>query len=258
MALKAILDTLDGLADPIKALYSAKDGKFALDVEGAVSAADLASANAKVVEFRDKNIAQSKELDDLRPLKAQAAKFEGLDVDAAKAALEKVKALGTKDVATIVQEAVAAAIKPVSDKLAATEATSAANAKRADDSTLRAVIGEKFGKAGGEPGALDYIVGKAAGAFVIENGALKAAPNTFSTAKPGEPLGVDEWLGTQTKESAFAFKPSTGAGADPKPGAGGGPKPGQKVLLNPTAQQLGEHAGAIRKGEMRPEFTTST
>jgi hypothetical protein len=262
MSLKAILDTLDGLDAPIKALYTAKDGKFVLDVEGVASATDLAAANAKVVEFRDKNIAQSKELDDLRPLKAQAAKFEGIDLDAAKDALAKVAALGKKgvkdadDLNAIVQAAVQAAIKPVSDKLAATEATSLANAKRADDSTLRAIVIDKFLKAGGEPGASEFIIGKAGGEFLIENGTLKAQPNKFSATKPGEPLGVDEWMGAQTKESAFAFKPSTGGGAEGKPGSGGGGKPGQKVLTNPTPQQLGEHMQEIRSGKMRIETTT--
>lgn len=56
MALKAILESLEGLSDEVKALYVEKDGKFVLDVEGAEDNSGLKSA-------LDKERARARELE---------------------------------------------------------------------------------------------------------------------------------------------------------------------------------------------------
>ncbi len=121
---------------------------------------------------------------------------------------------------------------------------------------MSSTLGDKFIKAGGLPEAKEFIAGKARGVFIVEGGVIKAAPNQFSIDKPGEALGLDEWLTRMTKEASFAFKPSNGSGANPvKPGDPARPA-GQRVIKDPTPQQLGEFASEVKKGTVRFEYST--
>ncbi|HMF88751.1 MAG TPA: hypothetical protein VK575_11790, partial [Gemmatimonadaceae bacterium] len=221
----------------------------------------LEASNAKVVEFRDNNIKHLQELGELRPLKV---KLDGVDIDAAKAALTKVKDLENKgitkpdDIAAQIKASVEAALAPVQAELKSFQDKAADADKRANDAVKRSAIGEKFAAAGGEPTALDFILSKSAGKFVIEGGVLRAAQNVFSTDKPGEPLSVEEWLTQQTKESPFAFKLSTGGGAETGPKGTIVRPAGQNVIKDPTPQQLGDpkNAKAVREGTLRYEYTS--
>jgi len=265
-ALTPVVDSLDKVPESARTFYEPKDGKFHVILDAApagfVPAAELATANGKVVEFRDNNIKLVKEVEELRPLKTKYAGIE--DPEAAKAAITELAALKAKgitkpdDISTQITAAVKAAQQPLLDEVASMKASSAADRKRADDATLRQTISEHFTKAGGIPSALDFIVTKASSVFQVESGAVKAQANRFSSEKPGDPLTVEEWLKGQVKESDFAFKLSNGGGADPLRtggGGGGGLKPGQILLKDPTPQQLGQHADAIRKGTMKVEYS---
>lgn len=261
MALAAVVDSLDKIPEAVRSEYQQKDGKYHLSIEGTPAgfapASDLAAANGKVVEFRDKNIQLLQEVEPLRRLKTD---FDGIDAAAAKDALAQVDALGKKgvkkadDLATAIKSAVDAAMAPLNEKLTAAERAAADNAKRADESLFRSAIGEKFSKAGGKGKALDFVVGQAASVFEVKDGKIVAKSNQFSADKPGDPLGVDEWLTVQARENDFAFEPSGGSGAAPVKGALG-LKPGQTVLRDPTPRQLGEAAADIKAGKIKVEYS---
>jgi len=263
-ALAPTIDKLEDVAEPARQFYKSDgSGKFVVDLTGAptgfVSAADLAAANARVVEFRDNNITLKRTVDELTPLKDKLA---GVDIDAAKAALVQVEELKKKgitkpeDIATAITTAVNAAVAPLTQQITSITTTAQEAQKRADAGTMRSTIQETFTKAGGVPEALDFVINKAAGVFIVEGGNVKAAANQFSVDKPGEPLSITEWMTKLTKDASFAFKGSGGGGANPLPAGGGGPiRPaGQLVIKNPTPQQLGEHAADIRAGKMRVEY----
>lgn len=58
MALKALLDTLDGVDDALKPFYAERDGKFALDIDGVDDHPDVASlrnAYSRTKEDREKS-----------------------------------------------------------------------------------------------------------------------------------------------------------------------------------------------------------
>jgi len=66
MALKAVVDSLDGVPEPLRAAYIEKDGKFVLDAEGVEDVTGLKSALQKERDARsklDKQLAQYKDLD---------------------------------------------------------------------------------------------------------------------------------------------------------------------------------------------------
>ena len=207
-------------------------------------------ADDKLNEFRDKNIALTKEnealkeaaralgeeVEALRPLKAQ---LEGVDLAALTAAglraaeLEKTNA-------------------GLAEQLASEKSARAEAQGRAAKSVLRSTIADAFVKSGGKPQATDYIVGKAEAVFEVdESGALKG--KGFSPIRPGQRLTVDDFIATQARESEFAFAPSGGGGAAPSRGRSTG---AGAVLTNPTPQQLGAHAKEIASGATRVEYSS--
>lgn len=81
MALKPVIDTLDGLPSAVREHYTkADDGKFRLTLDGEHP------AEARVKEFRDSAIAAVKERDALK------SKFDGIDPDTVKADRSKLAA----------------------------------------------------------------------------------------------------------------------------------------------------------------------
>lgn len=270
--MKAVLDTLDGLTDEVKAEYEPKGGKFHLKIDdvpqgfGYVKAEDLLSANTKVVEFRDKNIALMKENEELRPLKT---KFEGIDPVEARAALDKMKTLGKEgirdadDLAAKIKNEAEALIKPLRDQLAMAAAETQAERRRADESLLHSKIAEQFNKIGGKANATDYIVNLAKDNFEVKDGKVIAKAGKFSTAKPGDPLSVEEWLTSDvSKNHDYVLEPSKGGGTPPKTPASG-PVPSklradQKILKNPTPQELGQYSSEITAGKIKVEYDTTT
>ena len=265
--MKTVIGSLTEVPEALHAEYEERDGKFYLKLEdiptGFVKAKDLLDANTKVVEFRDRNISLLKENDELRPLKL---KYEGIDPEEAKSAIEKVKALGKKgikDVEDFNQQVKAVAdelIKPLRDQLATSAAETAAERKRADESMLHSRISDSFTKVGGKPNATDFVVNLAKDTFEIKDRAIVARAGKFSTVKPGDPVTIEEWLTSSVKKDHdYVFEPSNGGGA-PQIKVGGvvkpGLKPGQTILKNPTPQQLGEFSSDIAAGKMKVEFET--
>lgn len=275
--LTPVVESLDGVPEALRTYYVEKEGKFHVDLSAAPAgyapSADLATANGKVVEFRENNISLTREVEELRPLKDLKTKFEGIDPTAARTAIAAQAALGDKginkpsDLDTTIATAVAAAvdkirkdeIDPLKTQITTVTAERTTERDRTNELLMKDAIGTKFldSNVGGEPGAIDFILSKAKGVFVIENGVVKAAPNQFSAVNPAEPLGIDEWMEQQTKASPFAFKTSQGGGVPPsKKGA----KPGQVILRDPTPLQLGDPviAKQLKEGKLKIEYTQQT
>lgn len=263
MKISPVVDSLDKVPEALRTYYEKQaDGKFHMSFDGAPAGfakqADLDAANAKIVEFRDNNVALLKEIE---PLRAVKKTLGDLDPAAAVAAVGKVKELETKgvtkpdDLQKAITDAVEAATKPLKDQVTSLTTENATAKQAAANAIRRSQIGEAFTKLGGVPEALDFVVGRAEGTFEVVDGKLKAAQNKFSSVRPGEALGIEEWLGTQMKEAPFAFKPSGGSGAE------GGPKgkathpAGQEVLRDPSPQQLGARAKDIAEKKVRVEYS---
>lgn len=280
--MKFVLDTIDSLAEPLKAEYESRDGKFYLKTEGenpvvtalnlkiSDAAAKIAASDAKVAEFRTTNIGLMKELDALKP---ELEKFKDLDPEAARAALAKVEALGKKgikdvdDVDTKVKSIITEMQKPFNDaiaklneQLAASNAKAEADAKRADAYLLQSQISDKFNKIGGKAKATDFIIGLARDTFEVKDGTVVAKTGKFNPEKPGEQLTVDDWLASTVKEHDYVIEPSKGGGAPPQKGSGPVPnvRPGQTVLKNPTPQELGQYAADIRAGKVKVEMDATS
>jgi hypothetical protein len=258
MALKPVVADIAEVPEALRSLYVQKDGKHVLDVEGDVPA-QLAAANGRLVEFRDNNAKLIKALgaETIDGALTRAAAVAGIDparlaelkdVDPAeyralKAKIEKLenKGLGDADTADAKFKAMLdAALKPMADRVAAQDAELTAAKTAAAESAMKAAVAAAFLKAGGKPDAVDFIVQRAKEAFEVVAGAVKAKANQYSADKPGDALGLDEWLIGQTKAVGFAFEPSAGGGATGGNGGGSASsRPGVRRVVNPSPEELG-------------------
>jgi len=274
--MKAVLASLDGIPEALHSEYEQRDGAYHLKIEGDLPGFVPLSVHAdiknKLTEFRDNNIALLKDAaelagvssaSDLSPVRDKLKELSAVDpkeyaaMKKRIAEYEKTGAKQPEDVANLIAQQVDAALAPINKKLEESEANRQAAEQRANKALLRDAVGSKAAKEGARANALGFLLDKAEETFHIDGDTVKAKPNVFSKENPGKPLGVDEWIKTAIKEYDFAFEPSSGGDAPPaKPGPGGLPaKAGQRVVVNPTPQELGRLAGDIRAGKVRIENT---
>jgi hypothetical protein len=237
MSLKYEVNKLEDLPESVREHYTKVGDKFHLTIDGPVP---------KPEEFRQTN---TRLMAQVAEQEAKLKTFDGIDPSAVAADREKLKELDT----TKVQLATATA------DLATERAARTAAQTKADGALLRDTITAKALAIGARPDAVSIVADKAAAVFVVEGESLKAKAGVFSKNKPGEPLGVQEWLEGAIKEFPFLWKESSGSGSAPRSSLfrrGGGSGPG--VITNPTPSQLGDPATAegIRTGRIRVEYTT--
>lgn len=89
MALKAVLESVDELPEPVRAFYQEKEGKFVLDVEPVEGFAleDVSGLKSTL----------GKELTKRKQLEKDFAKFKDIDPDKAREALVRLEELGSID-----------------------------------------------------------------------------------------------------------------------------------------------------------------
>ena len=240
------------LPDALKEHYKAEGDAFVLDAEGTVSKADLDAANAKVVEFRNNNSALNAKATELETLKAKFKDLDPAEYERVKGELEALKTKGiTKpdDITTKVQEAVTAAVKPLSDKLADAERQRQESDTALQQSRLRSGLTTAALEGKAIKNAVSVVVDRAMAVFDMdETGVLKAKDGHFSADKPAEPITIAEWLTAQAKGPLnFAFESSRGGGAG-EPGGGTPPNTATQVLTR-DPMELGRSMEDLASGK---------
>lgn len=181
--------------------------------------------------------------------KAEDGKFH-LDVEDESARLKEFRETNIRLMKQVAElQAQPPATKQVSDLEAQLSAERQAHAA----TQLKHLVTAEFLRQGGRNSAVEFMSTEAAKVFTIENG--KLTTQAYSSANPSESLSIEEWVVAQSKVSDFAFQPSRGGGARPNPTVRFGERPNQKVLKNPTPQDLGRHADAIAKGTLKIEYS---
>lgn len=270
--MKSIITSLEEVGEPFRAEYEQKDGRYILKVEGDhpnfSPASKSVELNNRVAEFRDHNIKLLKEAaelagvekaTDLAPIRAKLEEFKDyLSPADHKVLKDKIEELekgkqDPNDLALQFRKQLDDTVNPLKESLDKERQLRLDAQKRADDALFHNAISDKFVKAGGKANALGYIVNEAKTHFEVVENEIKSKEGVFSKKDVMTPLSIDEWMDMTTKEHDFAFADSSGGGADPKLGGPGKPgiKAGVVVLKNPSAQELGKNADAIRKGEVQ-------
>lgn len=221
MALKFVHASKDEIPAEHVALYVEKDGKWILDVDGAVPV-------ARLDEFRDTNRGLMKERDELKK------RFEGIDPDEAKRLmtikddLEKGRNKDGKTVEQLVDERTAKMKTDLEKR--ATEAEAALAIREADLAKLKindAVLAAAV-KKGLKPTAADDVAMRAQQTFKLKDGRPVAFEGDKEAyGKTGDPLTIDEYVDGLITKAPHLFEASSGGGAG---GSGNGnPPTGQGV-----------------------------
>lgn len=256
--MKAVLDTLEGLPDPVRSEYELKDGKYHLKLEGNptgyVTKRELDETNVKLTEFRDNNRTLNGKVTEIE---TKLAGFKDIDPVKYKTMDDKIKELEKKgvqsgaDVADLVTKAVTSAIKPFEEREATRAASEKAALERADRELLRSTLTSAGIKAGIADGAISDYVNRGMEKFKVVDGevvARKGDAPIFQKAKPAEVLTVDAWATDELYADApHLYKPSRGGGAG---GGGGGGTPPNKKIISSDPLEFGKNLEGIAKGEV--------
>lgn len=232
----AVLEDLGGLDESLHEHYEQRDGKYVLKVDGElpgyVKASQLAETKTKLSEMRETNIGLLKgvaelagvdEASDLSPLREKLKSYEGIDPEdyrKLKAELDKKGVKKGDDIDGLIQSQMEKfkeeAIAPLKQQLEQEREARVAAQKRADQSTLREKLSAALGD-GVKTKALPFLLDKASVEFTVKDGEVAVRDGRLSP-KTAEPWTLDGWVEHARSEYDFAFKSSTGGGANPGPG----------------------------------------
>lgn len=244
--MKAVIKSLDEVAEPLRAEYKQEGSVFVLKLEGDTKHPDVVGVEAKLAEFRDNNRTLNTQLTELQ------TKFK--DIDPAKYADLQAKVVDLEGKAKKMPEkdgeitALKTQLDTIAAQLAESSKLTAETRARERRASLENALTKAGMKAGVQEAALpDYIARgmqtfdvKEDGAFVAKNGTSPL----YSKVNVTEPMGVDEWAVELTKTAPHLFKASVGGGSTTVPGNSGV----LKTLEATDALVLGQNLEGIAKG----------
>jgi hypothetical protein len=262
--MKAVLDTLDGVAEGVAGEYEqGEDGKFYLKLEGhdahPVIVSVVSDANKAVGDFRSKNVGLNGKVTELE---TTLKRFEGIDPDAVAKDRERIKELEAKgvkksdDINAIVTQAVQAAIGPLQAKVEESEKARLEAVRNGYQTKLESALTAAAVSAGVAQHAVPDFLARGKQAFRVgDSGSIEAVnPDgtpRFSPKRPGEILSVEEYAVGLQAEAPHLYKPNVGGNAD-SGGTGGNGKPnhtGQTIPNDP--REIGRNLDKVASGEIR-------
>ena len=240
------------LPEVVQAHYKAEGDGYVLDADGVVSKSDLDAANQKVIEFRENNKALNVKATELDTLKEKYKDVDPAEHIRLKGELEELQKKGVRkpdDVTTKIHEAVTAAVKPLSDKLAEADRLRSESDTALQQSRLRSGLTQAAIEGKVIKKAIPVVVGHAMAVFEMDaHDNLKARDGHFSPDKPAEPITINEWMTVQAKgDLDYAFEKSQGGGAgDP---GGGHPTSTAKKINSRDPMELGRNLEDLASGK---------
>lgn len=236
----ATVQSLDAVPEPMRELYAQGDnGAYVLQVEGTIPGTD---STREIKEFRERNIRLDQDARAAREaLEKFQKQFDGIDPATAREALAQRQQLTDKellkkgDVDTLINQRVQAALSPVTERLTAAEQRAAQAEKALEQKVVDAEIIAAARRAGElNPGAEDMLITKACAAgWGAVDGKLVQQANgapVYSTSKPGQLRGIDEWITEDAvSQLGWMWKPSVGSGTSAGPRA-----PGEPGMIDPN------------------------
>lgn len=244
MKLKAFVASLDDVPEAFRELYSQSADGFVLDLEDT-------DFKSKLSEFRDNNIALRRKVDEfgkseeeLSKLRELAKKYDGLDPEKAKAALDQLAELEEKNLldAGKLDEVVAqrtermrqdyeGRMKAMQTQLEKEKGSSGHFRKLYSntviDSSLQGAVNEV---ATVRSGAMQDILARGRGTWTVdEDGNLipRDAQGNVRYGKDGNsPITTKEWAESLVLDAPYLFEASSGGGSNSNRNTGG---TGQRV-----------------------------
>ena len=224
MALKYLVEKLEDVAEEHRALYIPSNGKFVLQVEGAVG-------KDKLEEFRNNNIQLQQQID----------KFKNIDPAKHKELLELQRRLQEDELiekgeveklvnlrVTTLKEQLEGQLNEANTKL--TSANAQLGVLLVDNVVKDAAI-----QSGVHPMAVDDVLLRARGVYSVVDGKPVAKDREGKTVYGSDgttPMAPAEWVKGLQKTAPHLFQGFNGGGA-----GGGGQNPGATDMANMTATQ---------------------
>lgn len=261
MALKAILDSVDGLPDPIKAEYTQKDGKFFLSVEAVdgFELDDVTGLKNGLASERGVSSSMKKELEKLGSKWDETAKkwVHIADPIKIKQAITKFDEFSAFDPTKEADKIAEAKVNSIKEQLVAehtTETTGLKERVSVLENGISKVLKEQVARAEiialkGVPElllpAINAVtrVAEKDGDFFVE--VLDDKGNVRIGDSKGTPMTVKQLVAelrnTETYGRAFEGEGKSGSGK--QPGSGGGSPTPKRSLMNPKqkADYIAEH-----------------
>jgi hypothetical protein len=216
MPLLATVDSLDGVPEAARDLYTARDGKFHLAVDGLVPSARLS-------EFRDNNIAYKKELDTLK------AQFDGVDPEkyreltAKEQKLLDKKLIDAGKVDELVEQRVGAMRTEHERVVADLNTKLGGSTKALEGLVIDSALRDAASASGVRSTAIEDVLLRGRAAFKLHEGkAVAFDGDKPAFGKDGGPLSITEWTAGLAERAPHLFESSNGGGAANGNGAGGG------------------------------------
>lgn len=223
MPLKFQVDSIDEVEEGLRTHYTEKDGKFFLQVDGAVS-------KAKLDEFRNNNIELMKRLEpfkdiqDIEDFKARQSvdmdEYQRLKADALKGAK-----LTQADVDNMVNDRVKTMKAQFDAELNSTKETLSIANRQLESLLIDSGIQAAAIEGGIKSTAIPDAILRAKQVFKVKDGA--AIPydknnNVLYGADGETPMSIQEWVKNLRGSAPHLFDPSVGSGTRPKGHAGTG------------------------------------
>jgi hypothetical protein len=226
MALKLSYAKKELIPVDVVGLYAERDGAWHLEVDGVVG-------KDKLDEFRNNNVALTKQLQDLQK------QIEGVDLSKlaemreTQRKAEEGELLKKGDVDGLIANRLKTVLGPIElAKKQAEDELKRANERLAEVRINQAAV-EAASKRGLNPKAIPDLTTRAQRVFRIENGAVfayDASGNKIYGSDGVTPLSVDEWAERQVADAPHLFETNAGSGAT---GGGSGGAGGANGNKNP-------------------------
>lgn len=224
MSLKFIVDSVDGLSADVAALYSKnEDGKYYLEVEGAVS-------KTKLDEFRENNVRVLKELDKFKGI--DPSKYADLLKLQAKADEKKLIDAGELD--KVVEQRVGQMRTTYVTEIDNLTKANAVAQRQLESLLIDSAVRDAAIKSGVQPTAVEDVLLRAKATFQIKEGVPMPVDGAGSTiyGKDGStPMSIADWTNGLKKQAPHLFQGSTGGGAN------GGARIGSEAMSKMSSNQ---------------------
>lgn len=215
MALKFVVDSVDGMDATTAALYVKNaDGKFYLDVDGAVS-------KTKLDEFRENNVRLLKDLEkfkDIDPVKhAELLRQQQ--------ALQEKKLIEAGEVDKVVEQRVGQMKTEYETRIGALTQENTLSKRQLESLLIDSAVRDAAIKSGVQPSAVEDVLLRAKTTFQIKDGQSVPMDSNGGViyGKDGTtPMSVSDWTTGLKKTAPHLFLGSQGGGAQGSGGGGAG------------------------------------
>lgn len=235
MALKGVLETLDGVDESIAKLYAkGADGKYHLEVDGMVS-------KDKLDEFRTKNIALMKDMEKFKDV--DPVKYRELAEQHRK--IQEKEWIDAGEIEKVVEQRVANMRGDYETQITTVKASNEAMSRQLEGLLIDNEVRAAATKLGVRASAVDDVLLRAKAVYRVKDGIATPVDSKGQIiyGKDGtSPMAVTDWVGSLKQSAEHLFQTSSGGGASGSGSGGGG---GANLS---SVQKIAAGLAALNKG----------